>query len=107
MGTQPLFKVGEEVILQSISNPQFNGEYVVEDIIAPKESFLSRNDKRSACNGSDTFGYLLNEIFPHKELGHSEYLWSELALRKKYPPSEFTFDELMSKLKVDKPVEID
>lgn len=92
MGTQPLFKVGEEVILQAKVVTGYNGDHIIEDL---------EFEEMSACVGGSIFtGY------SYKLLGVDTWV-IEPALRKKYPPAEFTFDELMSKLKVDKPVEID
>lgn len=96
--TRPLFSVGEEVILVSLSHPEFNGEYLIERVLENGESYKSRNDGKSFW--SNGILYLLDEIFPDNVKG-GEFAVGEKSLRKKYPPSEFTFDELMNNLKLE------
>jgi hypothetical protein len=97
----PLYKVGEEVILKSVNRPECNGEYIVEAIIPPKGIYTSRNDGVLLRNASDHHGYLLNEAIFAKHLGKGEVVWHESALRKKYPPTGYTFDELMNSLNLE------
>lgn len=97
----PLFKVGEEVILKSVSCPECNGEYIVVKVLSPEEIFKSRNDGQLMRNGGTTYSYLLDEVFQHTDHGFGEICWDESALRKKYKPSEFTFDQLMDSLNLE------
>ena len=97
----PLFKVGEEVILKSVNRPECNGEYIVTAIIQPNGIYTSRNDKVLIRNDSGVYGYLLDEPIFAKHIGKGEVCWAEQALRKKYPPSEFTFDQLMNSLNLE------
>lgn len=92
----PKFSVGEVVILQSKSLPNYNGEYTVKDIYGPKEY-------RACPVGSGVFG--TDDTFTYN-LGFSfEWLngicdgWQESALRKNHEPSQQSFKELMSTLK--------
>lgn len=97
----PLFKVGEEVILKSVNRPECNGEYIVEAIISSQGIYTSRNDNVLLRNGSDHYGYLLDKAIFAKHIGKGEVCWQESALRKKYPPSEFTFEQLMNSLNLE------
>ena len=38
----PKFTVGETVILQSVSYPQYNGEYTVDRVLCTGEIFIDR-----------------------------------------------------------------
>ena len=97
----PLYKVGEEVILKSVNRPECNGEYIVEAIIPSGGIYTSRNDNVILRNGSDRCSYLLDKAIFAKHIGKGEICWDESALRKKYPPSEFTFEELMNSLNLE------
>ncbi len=96
----PLFKVGERVGLVSRSLPQFNGEYTVERILNPRETFRSRVSGKLFRNGSDNYSYLLNKTMVCEEI--DDVCWYESALRKIHKTSQFSFDELMQELKVGK-----
>ena len=81
---KPLFSVGEEVILRSEAYPEYNGDAVVLDIRFDYDDGLP--------------GYLLTIPCPKDEEG-DDLWWDEPALRKKYKPSELSFQELVSSLK--------
>jgi len=78
-----LFKVGEEVILQSVEYPHLSGDAVVLDVY------------RDCLSGSGIYepGYRLSIDHPKASWG-----WTQSALRKKYKPGE-DFNTLMDKLK--------
>lgn len=101
--SRPLFAVGEEVILQSIKNPIYNGEYTVDEVIQSNRTVLCRiTGNRIYC---EHLTYRLNLPIPHIEYDDgTETLWCESALRKKYQGSEFGFTELMSVLKSPAPI---
>lgn len=96
MSKQPLFSVGEEVILCSKDYPEHNGEYYVHKVLDTGQHYICRltGIQYTAISG---IGYLLDQpvLHPHK---NAEAYWSEGALRKKYPPSTESFKEMMSNL---------
>ena len=96
---QPLFSVGEEVILCSKECPELDWEYTVDRILCEGEIYQ--------CRVTNT----LCRVTKHEEESHFAYLLStpllrderecpidEKALRKKYPPSTESFKEMMSRL---------
>lgn len=82
----PLFKVGEEVILQAVNLTKYNGEHIIEDLIF--------EDDATAWDGSKYVGYSY-------KLEGVDVWFVEPVLRKKYKPSEFTFDQLMNSLNLE------
>lgn len=99
--SQPKFSVGEEVILQSQNYSQYNGNYVVEEVIAPSQDYICRLTGRLLTNFSLEYNYKLSRIF---NVGHAlgcEAIPRERRLRKKHKPSEFKdFTSLMNNLKL-------
>lgn len=94
----PKFHVGEPVLLQSVSSPECNGEYIVEKILRSGDKYKCRLTENIVNVGRVySYGYLLNTPHPDDK-DCCEIFWAEKALRKKYPPSEFTFGELMDSL---------
>lgn len=95
MERQPLFCVGEEVILS-----EDNKTYVVTQIVKPGGSFKDRVVKYERNSLSNKrYGYLLNVSFPCKNQFEGECLWAEHMLKKKHKPSDMSFTELMNNLK--------
>jgi hypothetical protein len=94
---QPLFNVGEEVKLVSISFPEYNGDYKVLQIIPDGETYIDPYTRQNcrALSGN-SYGYILDEYLPFAEGDTIRFCQS--ALRKKYPPSDFTFDELIANI---------
>jgi hypothetical protein len=97
---KPYFSEGEQVILQSIEYPEYNGEYVIYKILQPEEGFDCRINKDfyliadNLCYVLDT---PLSDKGKHDDV--TEILWRESALRKKHQPGELSFNSLMSSLK--------
>jgi hypothetical protein len=79
----PLFSVGEVVILQSVSEPDKNGEYTVIGQYVGSHSFT-----KEPC--------LVYEL---DMVASACTYWTESALRKKHQPGEQSFTELMQTLK--------
>lgn len=97
--SEPKFKVGEEIILQSKNQPESNGEYTVIDVITDGKVFECRiTGNKMRRTGRYGVGYMLDGAIAKGESG-METSWAESALRKKYPPSEYSYTELMDKLK--------
>lgn len=83
----PLFRVGEEVVLQSINYPELNGNAIVQKVDSGYEE-----GSKKPC-----YGYVLN-------IGNPLYPgWAESALRKKHKPSDHSFDSLIAELKSKEP----
>jgi hypothetical protein len=94
--TQPKFNIGEEVVLQSDTYPELNGECTV----------LSVSDKVH-------FGYWCHGSWKNSSPCHSyttsikspyDGWWAEIALKKKPKPSKDSFSQMMDKLKLGVPV---
>jgi hypothetical protein len=84
------FKVGEECILQSQSEPQLNGDCNVIKVLAPMHRrVFSANGK---CEYMFVQSYVLSIENPN---GRS---WSESALRKKHKPSTESLSTIIEEL---------
>lgn len=94
------FEVGEEVIIQSISNPQYNGEsFIIKGI-------LDKNDRyKDRLNGTRYFmtdgpGFIMEQILEDKtENDGREAVFCSSALRKKHKPSDESFQSIMQSIK--------
>lgn len=99
---KPKFEVGETVILQSKDCPEYNGEYIIENILTIGDTYYNRlnGEYYYIEKNLGGFTYLFTEPLQDPYcFEESEAIWSESALRKKYKPSELSFDALMSTLK--------
>ena len=90
--TTPKFAVGEGVILQSLSRPEFNGERTVLSVLRPGQACLCPISGRRFENGCGTVVYILDD-------GHIEpdgfcALWGERTLRKRHQPGEYSWQDL-------------
>ncbi|AMO43543.1 hypothetical protein O4_68 [Pseudomonas phage O4] len=94
---KPYFHVGEEVILQSVSRPDLNGEYTVRQVLSVNELFICRNTGKKIRVVSN-FTYLLEEVIVCGDEG-MEMSWYERALRKKHKPSDDNFQQMMNKFR--------
>lgn len=99
---KPYFSEGEEVILQSISHPECNGNAVVAQTVISGEKF-----KCVHCGWVKLFNppgqeiaYQLNVASPRSCCRP----WNQAALRKKHQGGDESFDQLMSSLKKEKQV---
>lgn len=92
------FSVGEVIILQSKSLPQYNGEYTVEAILQKGELFSCRltNTTLRQVDGGNT--YVLSTPLAIPDTGY-ETFWAESALRKRQEPGELSYTELMQSLR--------
>lgn len=97
--SQPLFSVGEEVVLQSKSHPKHNGEYIVHAIVTDNDVYPCRFSSINLYFQDGGYGYVLDEVLTEYLEGYeTEVVWAECALRKKHKPSEFRFNELIKEL---------
>lgn len=86
----PKFSVGEVVLLDSKSYPEFNGEAIVLGIV-PTSAGIDREGERVYVGQSCAYRLTIDAPVLNK-------CWHELALRKKHNPGEMTFESLMSSL---------
>lgn len=98
--TQPKFKVGEDVILQSTSSPELNGEYKVYMHIIKGDIFKCRLTGLTITDASgEGVGYLLDEPFENTDHKYKiEAVWHERTLKKKHPPADESFDQMIRRL---------
>jgi len=99
----PKFSVGEVVILQSVSCPQWNGEYSVLMVI-PYGTSYECPFFGTSCDNDDSYGYgyILDDPRLH-DVVHGlqcSISWAEHALRKKHQPGELSYTELLESLTV-------
>lgn len=95
----PKYSVGERVILQSKSHPEYNGEYTIIKILKDLEVSTCRITQTAhACEGGPgDIAYLLDEPHLSKSSGR-EIFWAEVALRKKHEPSQMSFQSLIQSI---------
>lgn len=94
------FSVGEVVILQSKSMPQYNGEYIIDKIILPKEPHVCRISGIILEDCDEMVGYIFSEaLLDLIEKDGGETIWSESALRKRQEPGELSYTQLMQSLR--------
>lgn len=95
--SRPLFAVGEIVVLQSKTAPEFNGEYMVLAYVEPGKVYFDPVAKQRvmcACGGC---GYILDcgsSVSLSDGATHGARIWAESALRKRHQPGEYSFDGL-------------
>ena len=95
----PYFEVGEEVILVSENEPQFNGDYIVAGVFDQEEraEHIRKRGFISNKTGGE-FGYDLGFVINVDKQGFEEIFWAQSALRKKHKPSTDSFTEMMSNI---------
>lgn len=100
--SRPLFWVGEEVILQSVSSPEKNGDAVVLEVLSPEESVARAKELNPDFPGEyrnmEGIGYVLDIPAGMSERGNRLVCWAESALRKKHEGSQDSFEQMMDKL---------
>ena len=100
--SEPLFKVGELVGLVSVDFPHLNGQYHVRAIIYSGETYLDKftGNTKWICTdlSPEAPAYLLDELDVAESDG-TEYKWDESALRKIQKVSDYSFSELLTRLK--------
>lgn len=112
--SNPKFSVGEIVILQSKSLPDYNGEHVVKFIVTKNTSYTCRVSGITFQQPEyDTsISYVLEEVMPSIYDGEDhdiqgimvETNWDESSLRKKHIPGTMSFTDLMSSLNIKEKV---
>lgn len=89
---QALYKVGEEVILQSVSFPELSGECIVLEV---KPNPTGQYYDVDGISTGSYFSYKLTIERPDPQVPW----WTEVVIKKKHKPSDQSFDRLMSSLK--------
>lgn len=89
----PKYSVGEVIILQSRSLPEYNGEYVVQNIYKPGEKKMCQAGSNIAITDPYRFTYDLGFSFEWRGAVISTF--QEVALRKKHEPSQMSFQSLI------------
>lgn len=98
---EPLFEIQEEVIVCNPFNPELNGERVVLGSITLE--VFTKLYPTFAPNGSNYF-YDLGVTFFGNRSGAICHYVGEKRLRKKHKPSDDSFEDMMSKLKIGETV---
>lgn len=94
------FSEGEVVILQSVTMPQYNGEYIIDKIIHPREPHTCRISGINLEDCEEIMGYVFTEALLDLVANDGgETIWAETALRKRQEPSELSYTELMQTLR--------
>lgn len=89
--THPLFQVNEEVDLVSSTHPQENGVYTIIKVVYIAEPVIANGGYQCPVG----WYYMLHH--------DTENFFYELALRKRYRPSNQSYSELIESLKEIKP----
>jgi len=92
---QPLYKVGETVILQSKRRPELNGEYVIRCVHRDGDRYIDRLSKAPAIVrlNHHPWAYRFSEIVDNSK--GLEMIIGEEYLRKKHTPGTVSFKRLM------------
>lgn len=103
----PKYSEGERVILQSVSQPESNGEYTIRQVVKEGEMYKCRHAGWEVIN-AEGLGYILEEIIDVSVAEDGtpiEGMWAESALRKKHEPSQMSFQSLIQS--VNSPVSLE
>lgn len=95
--SSPKFKVGEGVILVSRGDPEYNGEYIVEEVLPSWNNYTCRYTGAFVMTMSPHVCYRLEGLIPSCE--GLEVLVAENALQKKHQKGDMSFKNLMETLK--------
>jgi len=100
MNKQPFFSVGEEVILQSKKYPEYDGEYVIEEVFYGDDQLLCRLTGEIIPLFDDgVYSYIFT--VPLQETlrldDNTEALFPESDLRKKHKPADESFRDMMNR----------
>lgn len=85
MQIEPLYRVGQQVVIASAHRPELNGQVFTVEQVGEHCSY------QAVFTGNvmpPEWGYILNDDSPFE--------WVESSLRPYFPPSDQSFDEMMS-----------
>lgn len=91
---KPLFQVGEEVVLQSKTHPELNGECTVMQVQKNGDKYLNPDKNRivTAIYRYGHFSYFTSIRNPNGEP------WAQCALRKKHKPSDQSLEDIIKEI---------
>ncbi len=92
---KPYFEVGEEVILESATCPELNGDYFIEHML-PKGVWPNPYKSDSLIEVISPAAYKLMGIAPVKPVLSGYF--GQPSLKKKHKPSGKSFQELITNL---------
>lgn len=88
------YAIGEQVLLVSKSQPQHNGEYVIKDIVDDKfYDVVKEIEETGVAVDLGFVGDMANQY------------WDIKAIRKKCPPADESFKDMMQNIKSNVKVE--
>lgn len=95
--SNPLFSVGEKVILVSSIRPELNGVYFIKDRLVRGDAFVCEHTGKtfSTRNINTRNVYLLHGVI----VNGAQASTNETSLRKYHEPSTDSFEQLMQNLK--------
>lgn len=93
-----LFSVGEGAILCSVRRPEYNGEYTIAKVLQTGSIHTCRLTGRGVIVSGIDFVYLLSTPLLSGLANGTECFICQSSLRKKYPPSTESFQEMMTKM---------
>lgn len=88
---QPLFSVGEEVVIQSVDYPECNGDAAILGVVVRKTTIMLRAKTGKMEDSGSYYSYRLS-------IDNGRNNWVERALRKKHKPADEGYRELISRL---------
>jgi len=103
--SNPYFSVGEEVILRSKYYPQYDGEYIVSEVIPFADAKrLSYEKGMNFRDFPESYHYSLDGLSCDVTNNTDDstktwHYWSQRSLRKKHKPSTDSFTEMMGNIK--------
>ena len=91
---RPLYKIGDEVIFTSTTHPQWNGEYIIQDVLELGETISHNGDLY--CTPPVRFN---DYDIGLPEQNGMNVLAEECELKRKCKPSTQSYREIMNDLK--------
>jgi len=93
--SNPKYSIGEEVTFTSLTHPQFNGVYTIEDVL-PINCKTSYNGSIYDHGPIKAHNYDIGLPSEDEEI---TLFATECELKKRYPPSTQSYTEIMKALK--------
>ena len=98
----PKFAIGEVVIVQCVSFPNYNGEHTIKDILQKGDIYFDRLAGKMLrtvpidgySHRASPFGYIMEAVL--NDTDGYEVIYDESVLRKKHQPGELSWEELLN-----------
>ena len=84
------FKLGEEVILQSLSNPELNGDCIITHVLDARPRTIHLHNGEIKKQGGFAYFTTIKNL--------EGWAWAESALRKKHKPSTESLSTMIEEL---------